>query len=325
MGPVWFKDHFINLKADTVNFMPYQHISASLVAFYSWEVIANRYGRLTWSVLVHHWLTAGIAAAILLGRYTPFATWYGFCLVSMDFPVFFTLGFRAQFSNKYPSFTRKAFVFSFWWWTFILILNVTGQLYIIFNSLINHYNESIHISFIIIMGFMIFAWLYDDIQLLRGLYDFSTHNYEDAEILNSEKRSMSRNLGGRALFAMSVIHDIETVKEKEDVDGGGNETKIQTLKHVTLHQLHSTPLKDKNDENAKLKKQDSLSHDEMMAITEEIDEDNVDSKIELQSKSPASPSGILTKISGIDTEDFTDLVEIQKEEMDKMKNNEMVD
>ena len=196
-SPQWFYDHFIALKADSVHYAPYQHISASLVGFYSWEVIANRYGKLSWSVLVHHWLTAAIALSILLGRYTPFATWYGFVIVSMQSPMLCMLGFRCQYSFKYPEFTRKGFSYSYWWYTCCIVLNFSGQIFLILNVLLYHYNESIHISLICIMGFCMCCWFYDDRKLLQSLKAMSKQKYEKGDILDTANaRIAPRALGG---------------------------------------------------------------------------------------------------------------------------------
>ena len=188
--PQWFQEHFIDLKADSTDFLPLLHVSATLVGFYSWEVITNRYAKLYWSVIVHHWATAAIALSILMGRYTPFAVWYGFTEVSMLFPVFFMLGFRAQYSFRYPVFTRKGLVFARWWMVFTLILNFSGQMFIITNSLMYHFNESIPISMICIMFVAILCWLYDDINLLRSLHTFSQQDYEEADFLSTAKDSV---------------------------------------------------------------------------------------------------------------------------------------
>eukprot|EP01083_Nonionella_stella_P027115 74604_1 len=112
--PEWQVQHFYHLNASTVWFAPNMHFAGSVFAFYIWETTTNRYGRLVWSVLVHHWLTVAAALAILLGRFSPFATWYFFAEVALAFPIFIALGFRAQFSNKYPYITRNLFVVFDW-------------------------------------------------------------------------------------------------------------------------------------------------------------------------------------------------------------------
>ena len=110
-NPDWFRAHFIDLDPSTVDFWPYQHVSASIAAYYSWEVTCNRYGKLNYSVLMHHWFTVFAALLILLGVYTPFATWYGFVQVSWCFPIGYAMAFRTTFSNKYADLMRNWFRF----------------------------------------------------------------------------------------------------------------------------------------------------------------------------------------------------------------------
>ena len=183
--PNWFKAHFIDLKAESNDFPLLLHITATFVAFYSWEVITNRYAKMNWSTIVHHWATVITSMSILMGRYTPFAVWYGFTGLSMIFPIWFMLGFRAQYSFRYPEFTRKGFVFAYWWYIFCNILNFSGQIFLITNSLYYHYNESIPVSSILIMCVIILCLLYDDIILLRSLQTFSMQEYEEADFLST--------------------------------------------------------------------------------------------------------------------------------------------
>jgi len=207
--PQWFVDHFISMKAESVYFAPYLHVSASLVAFYSWETVANRYGKLSWSVIAHHWVTAAVALSILLGRYTPFATWYGYTLVAMSFPDFFMLGFRAQYSFQCPSFTRKGFLCAVWWYSLLIALNLLGQTLLIANSLLFHLHESIHIADVVIFALCIVCWLYDDYLLLKSLRSMSTQQYEDGDVLDRHSdRIGPRKMGGSMVFALSVMSDV---------------------------------------------------------------------------------------------------------------------
>eukprot|EP01084_Bolivina_argentea_P116022 206232_1 len=201
--PEWFQAHFFDLDPSTVNWAPYQHISASILCFYCWEVATNRYGRLDYSILMHHWLTAAAALSILLGVYTPFATWYGFTNVGMAFAVDFTMGLRATYSNRVAHLTRKLFICTFVYYVVIMCMVFLGEIYLI---VLGFVTGKIPIASEIIMIFTMFGWAYDDINLLRALYDFSTHEYENAEVF--DRKYASRELGGRKLFAMSVIHDM---------------------------------------------------------------------------------------------------------------------
>ena len=255
--PDWFVQHFIELDDSTVHFWPYQHISASIAAIYSWEVVANRYGKLNYSILIHHWLTVMASILILLGVYTPFATWYGFTQVACLFSIDFILGFRATYSNKYADLTRKAFICSVWWVSFTIVCNFAGQFYLLVNGFVT---GRIAVSSCITMLFTMVGWMYDDQLLLRALYDFSTHQYELADLYRKDSpRASTRVMGGvrwfiidyytmyiyvlcvvtynpfflfclyfiklqRLLFAMSVIHDLDMSKRrKKHDDMSGNE------------------------------------------------------------------------------------------------------
>ena len=193
----WFLDHFIDLKPESVYFMPYQHISASLVGFYCWAVIVSRYGKLQWSIIFHHWTAAACAVGILMGRYTPFATWYGFTVVAMLFPIELMLGFRAQYSLKYPSRTRKGFVFTYWWTIFCLILNFSGQIFLVVNALVYHYDGLSSVALVFIMGICNRMWLVDDYLLLKSLKIMSKQKYEIGDALHEgDQRTAPRALGG---------------------------------------------------------------------------------------------------------------------------------
>merc|ERR1712048_1420586 len=87
---------------------------------------------------------------------------------------------------------------------------------------------------VILMCFTMIGWIYDDWQLLKALYDFSTHNYEDAELY--AKESTIRGLGGRRLLAASILHDIEQEKEQKEEENKVKVKKVpSTLKMVTMH------------------------------------------------------------------------------------------
>ena len=210
----WFVDHFINLKQETTHNMPYLYVVACTVGFYSWEVASNRYGKLEWSILIHHWFTVGITMAILFGVYSPFATWYGFCMVFMVFPVYFSLGFRAQFSYKYPELTRNIFLFCYYWYIICIVINLMGQSCIILNSLIWHFNKPIHIGFIVVMLILMAAWLYDDILLLKTLKAFSLLNYEDADVLKEVTSVRNKSCTQQTKDSTEVL---STNMEKEEV------------------------------------------------------------------------------------------------------------
>jgi len=149
-----------------------------------------------------------MALSILMGRYTPFATWYGATMVAMAVPVFFMLGFRAQYSFHHPEFTRRGFVFAKWWYITTIILNLSGQIFLILNALIFADDSDVHLSLILIMCFCICCWFYDDYHLLMSLNGMSRQQYEKGFILDRHSaRVAPRAVGGAILFALSVLND----------------------------------------------------------------------------------------------------------------------
>jgi len=212
--PDWWYDHFIQMDRSTVYFPINQHIAASIAAFYAWEVSTNRYGKLSWSMLIHHWLTIGAAVAILCGYYTPFATHYAYTGVGMAFSVAFAMGARATVCDKYPNFTRKFFVFCTFWYTMVTMFNMAGQLYLITAASMN---GKIPMASVILMCFTMLGWIHDDWQLVKALWDFSSHNYEDAELY--AQQSTLRGLGGRTLsgWVRDIISNKDEDKELKQV------------------------------------------------------------------------------------------------------------
>ena len=192
--PDWAWEYFIELNGDSARFEPFLHLSAVVAGFYCWEVAANRYGKLSWPTLLHHWLSVIMAAALAMEIYIPFAWWYGFTGMSMAFPMSFMLGFRTQYSFRYPEFTRKGLVMAKWWYIFIMTLNFSGQIFLILNTLLYHYNESIHLSMIIVVIICFCCFLYDDYNLLRALHAFSKQQYELADFLSPQDHSIEKQL-----------------------------------------------------------------------------------------------------------------------------------
>ena len=206
--PDWFIQHFIELDRATVNFWPYQHVSASIAAFYAWEVCSNRYGKLNWSVLLHHWLTVFASILILMGVYTPFSTWYGFTQVACSFSMGFMLGFRAIYSNDYPELTRKCFRCQLRYVPFTIILNFIGQFYML---IMGFSTGRIAISSCITMIFTMIGWFYDDQLLIRALHHFSKQKYEDADILSSKSWSFhDRDLDGVTFIILDSFQTLQT-------------------------------------------------------------------------------------------------------------------
>lgn len=179
--PEWLRDHFVALRADSVYFMPCLHILVSVPCFYCWELIANRYGKLSLDVIVHHWISAIFALCVLFGLYSLFGTLFGLLKVVMAFPLSFALGFRAQFSNQYPNITRKAFILAFWWWSCMIAFNVIGQTLLILNYFLYHFNEDIPVWVLVVTFFVFCGWFADDYHLLMSMRAMSKQPYEKAD------------------------------------------------------------------------------------------------------------------------------------------------
>eukprot|EP01084_Bolivina_argentea_P089608 161655_1 len=324
--PDWFIDHFIKIEPKTVSLSWYQHISASITTFYAWETVTNRYGRLNYSILFHHWLTVMASLLILLGVYTPFATWYGFTQVACLFSINLVMGIRATVSNKYPHTTRKLFTCSVWWTIITVIFNFSGQIWLLIMGF-----STARISYYscVFMIITMIGWGYDDYELVKALHDFSTHNYEDAQLY--AKKHTVRELGGRLLFAQSVLNDLYDTDKEEKKNNNNNKSNSDlhpntidsgseagaTNKHLkTLHGYTEKPYKDNeiHVDNHKLEKQRdsiSLSQKELKDIKISINKtENVNLNQNQQQKSPSDISLqkiIIAKVNSTDLRAVADL------------------
>lgn len=186
----WFVDHFINLKADSINYLPCLQLVVAVPCHYTWEIVGIRYEKLDVFMLIHHWFSSIMAIAMICGLYTPFGVWYGFSMAGLVFPISFMRGFRNQYSLLYPEFTRKAFAICSWYYVALIVMNWTGQLCIIINSLLNHYNESISVWLILVMLVTMSALSYDDYLLFKSLRAYSEQRYELATILDRERQEL---------------------------------------------------------------------------------------------------------------------------------------
>lgn len=178
LNPNWFYYYLISMKPHlyTSNYEPLYHASAIIMTMYAWETVAtNRYAKLNWSSIVHHWITVFAATSIIAGYYNPCAVWYGITGVMLVFPENFALGFRASHCRKYPMFTKKMFIFVYWWYLIISILNIFGQIYlIIFGKFVYQTLSYYTVAYVIVS---ICAWIYSDYQLLKHLKEFANMDY----------------------------------------------------------------------------------------------------------------------------------------------------
>jgi len=182
VNPQWLKDHFVDFVAESVYFPPLQYSIAMIVGVYIFEILSDRYGKVPWSLLLHHWLTILAALAMFSGLYNPFGYWYAVTLIGMHFPTPFMMGFRAQDGLKYPDFTRKGFTFCFYWLIWLLTLNGFGQILLIINWAMNHFNDSVPMTMVVATVVCAAFWFYDDVLALKALKAFSTQKYEVGDL-----------------------------------------------------------------------------------------------------------------------------------------------
>ena len=88
----FYYDHFILWDRSTGDFVGYLFVDSVMAIVYPWELIVNRYAKLSKSSIAHHWLTCLAAVLIIIGDFNPFATWYGIVGVVLAFPENVMLG-----------------------------------------------------------------------------------------------------------------------------------------------------------------------------------------------------------------------------------------
>ena len=182
--PQWLIEHFVELKADTVWHLPYLHMCVVLYVYQLRKIFVYRHAKMKWVDVIHHWSACATCACILMGGYTPFGTWFGLTVDLLLWPFSFMFGFRAQFSYRYPEFTRKGFMFTFWWYVVQQICNISGQIALLLNSLVYHPGE-IPLWLNVVMIFFILIWLYEDYVCLKILWANSKQRYELADVLDA--------------------------------------------------------------------------------------------------------------------------------------------
>eukprot|EP01084_Bolivina_argentea_P225841 381575_1 len=87
------------------------------------------------------------------------------------------MGFRFQYSSKYPQITRKLCKYTKIYFILMSIVNIGGQIALMINGLFIVKQSSV--LTVIIMIFAITGWFYDDILLLRAYDTYSKQIYEN--------------------------------------------------------------------------------------------------------------------------------------------------
>ena len=119
---------------------------------------------------------------MLLDVFSPLSIWYGFCQVTVQFIMYFSLGFRATCSYKYPKLTRRCFSLQIWLYPLTITINLVGPSYLLMMGYICGKMDIYSCVFLMIA---IFGWLYDDYLLMKAFCRFSKQKYEDADILDA--------------------------------------------------------------------------------------------------------------------------------------------
>jgi len=141
-------------------------------------------------------------------------------------------------------------VFTYWWTIFCLILNFSGQIFLVINALAYHYDGLSSVALVFIMGICNRMWLVDDYLLLKSLKIMSKQKYEIGDALHEgDQRTAPRALGGSAVFALSVLNDadgelIETMRQIQDQKETAHKksTEMETaIDMSTAEQLKAMP------------------------------------------------------------------------------------
>ena len=216
-NPQWFMNHFVNLRADSVNYLPLQQMAIQCIFYEVWDLLLrlNWYATICWSAYVHHWIAIAFCFAVLRGVYTPFATWSAFTIFMCHFPIRFIEVFRFRYSFRYPQLTRAACRFSYWWFIGLLISNLCGLIFLFTSSLLYHYNESIPVWYIGLGIAGISGFLWHDYKSAKVLWSYSMQKYELADFLNSETAQSADLLDTKSVTTNVEINGSQDVGETQ--------------------------------------------------------------------------------------------------------------
>ena len=186
--PQWFMDYFVNLRADSTNYLPLQQLALGVLILEMWDVLLrlNWYDNIYWSSLILDWIIIGCCIATLRGIYAPHGIWYAFTIIACYFPVRFCEVFRSRCALQYPEVTRTAFRICYWWWIAQLILNAVGVNLLFTNSLLYHYNQSIPVWCIGASVVGLTCVSVSDYRALKILGGFASEQYELANVVESQ-------------------------------------------------------------------------------------------------------------------------------------------
>eukprot|EP01084_Bolivina_argentea_P143257 251627_1 len=177
LGIKWAYLHFFCFDTTTLKSPLFMHIISIIISFYLWEIIMLRkYAVINTSVLIHHWLAILFAVLLKVGIFIPYATLYAFIGVSLGCPLSLAMGFRANYSFKYPVYARKLCKFAQIYFIILCVINIGFQTSLLIYGVF--IVQKISITIFVIMIVCISVWLYEDIVFIKALGEFSTQKYE---------------------------------------------------------------------------------------------------------------------------------------------------
>lgn len=182
--PAFYYQHFLYFNANSIYFQPMVNLTALISSFYSWEMMSNRYAKLNYSVMAHHWLSAFGAILMMLGVYNPLLSWYGIFGIFIGSPILLSLGIRANYASACPKITRFFFWISYLYYMLCLVIVFGGGITLVtllWMSGSYYTNVGNYISFGI-SCLSALAFGYDDIILLRALKQMSGQDYKHAQM-----------------------------------------------------------------------------------------------------------------------------------------------
>ena len=180
--PNYAYDHFILMKSSTKTFPYLLHSAALMVSFYLFAVMADSYSyRLRFSALLHHWTSIFSGVSVLHLHFSPFATLYAIFGIFLTFPLDILFFIRLRYSYQYPKIMKYGFIVAFYYYLSLVLCVMIGQILLLYNAYfgygVENANFGIHYGIFVLLG--IAGLLYDDIELLKTLRQFSKMDYSN--------------------------------------------------------------------------------------------------------------------------------------------------
>eukprot|EP01083_Nonionella_stella_P005260 15226_1 len=176
--PTWWRRHLIEFDKETVACVELQVVAGIVLSTHLYDLIIRfSHDRVNKSVAIHHILTVIAASQIILGLYVPFATLYGLIMVGGTFPFAFFRAFRFEFSWKYPNLTRQLFKYLFPYYVTLLVINTSGQLFLIIYG--GYILGKVSLYNVVSYSIAVVFWVYHDSGIVVLLKAYSRQQYEN--------------------------------------------------------------------------------------------------------------------------------------------------